>query len=473
MGNSILGGTQATVVFTFTQAIDTILIESIGTSDFITIAQNSCASDTDADTVLNPLDIDDDNDGILDSVEIANAAGAGGDSDSDTFPDHQDIDSDNDGIPDNVEAQPTAAYVAPAGADADGDGLDDNYEGSGDAGLTPVNTDMTDNPDYLDSDSENDGAPDAAENNEVASATLPGDTDGDGLDDNFDDVDNTVTWDVNDDIDDPANNLPDDDSDAGSGGDVDYRDTAISPVAVADTIVTPLNTPVTLAVTANDIDSDGTVDVATVDLDPVTAGQQTSFAVAGQGTFTADGSGNVTFTPTAGFVGTSTIPYTVNDNEGRVSAPANISVTVVSGPAANNDAATTAVNTPVTLNVMANDIAGGSATLAPGTLDLNPSAAGQQATFAVAGQGTFASDGSGHVTFTPDAGFTTGSSMASYTIDNNLGATSNIATITVTIANTPPVATDDTTTTLVNTAVTSMCSPTTTMPMATPSRSTA
>jgi CshA-type fibril repeat protein len=200
-----------------------------------------------------------------------------------------------------------------------------------------------------------------------------------------------------------------------------------------DTMVTPLNTPVTLTVTANDTDSDGTVDVATVDLDPVTAGQQTTFAVAGQGTFTADGSGNVTFTPTPGFVGTSTIPYTVNDNEGRISAPANISVTVVSGPAANNDAATTAVNTPVTLNIIANDIAGGSATLVPGTLDLNPGTAGQQTTFAVAGQGTFASDGSGNVTFTPDAGFISGSSTAAYTINDNPGTTSNIATITITI----------------------------------------
>jgi hypothetical protein len=74
--------------------------------------------------------------------------------------------------------------------------------------------------------------------------------------------------------------------------------------------VTPLNTPVTLAVTANDTDSDGTVDVAAVDLDPVTTGQQTTFAVTGQGTFTADSSGHVTFTPDAGFIkGSSTASY--------------------------------------------------------------------------------------------------------------------------------------------------------------------
>ena len=37
------------------------------------------------------------------------------------------------------------------------------------------------------------------------------------------------------------------------------------------------DTPVTIAVTANDTDIDGTIDVATVDLDPATAEIQTTF----------------------------------------------------------------------------------------------------------------------------------------------------------------------------------------------------
>ncbi|MGI9236204.1 MAG: hypothetical protein ACR2QZ_02350, partial [Woeseiaceae bacterium] len=65
--------------------------------------------DTDGDGVLDFYDLDDDNDGITDSVEAA------GDSDGDGIDDIFDIDSDNDGIVDNVEAQSDAAFVAPTG----------------------------------------------------------------------------------------------------------------------------------------------------------------------------------------------------------------------------------------------------------------------------------------------------------------------------------------------------------------------
>ncbi len=64
-------------------------------------------------------DLDDDNDGILDSVEDPDLDGDGDpltdplDTDGDGIPNHLDIDSDNDGIPDNVEGQTTAGYVAP------------------------------------------------------------------------------------------------------------------------------------------------------------------------------------------------------------------------------------------------------------------------------------------------------------------------------------------------------------------------
>ncbi len=100
------------------------------------------------------------------------------------------------------------------------------------------------------------------------------------------------------------------------------------PVANDDSANTQLNTPVTFSATANDTDSDGTINVATVDLDPATAGTQTTFTVTGEGTFTVDALGNVTFTPIATFTGTSTIPYTVRDNDGALSNQADLSVTV-------------------------------------------------------------------------------------------------------------------------------------------------
>ena len=216
--------------------------------------------DTDGDGVGNDDDIDDDNDGILDINEDANGDSDNDpltnptDTDSDGIPNHLDIDSDNDGIPDNVEAQFTEAgalnvgYLAPSGSgsgitDADGDGLDDNYDANttdittgASIGLIAIDTDLiTGNgaadglPDYLDLDSDNDGTNDILENGNAN--TLTGtDTDGDGYDDAFEGV--LTDNDVNDDIDTPATDLPDIDTDvniadtAGAAGynDVDYRD---------------------------------------------------------------------------------------------------------------------------------------------------------------------------------------------------------------------------------------------------------
>jgi gliding motility-associated-like protein len=148
------------------------------------------------------------------------------DSDGDSRPDRLDIDSDNDGIPDNVEAQTTAGYVPPTGIDSDLDGLDDAYEGTGDQGLNPVNTDDDDTPDFLDDDTDNDLVPDNNEGNDFNFDGIPDqeftgtDTDGDGLDDGYEGSDVNDGFDVNDEIDDPENDLPDTDGTE----DVNYRD---------------------------------------------------------------------------------------------------------------------------------------------------------------------------------------------------------------------------------------------------------
>ncbi len=68
------------------------------------------STDFDGDGILNSIDIDDDNDGILDVDET-------GDFDLDGIPDSQDLDSDNDGIYDIVEA---------GGVDVNNDGMVDN-----------------------------------------------------------------------------------------------------------------------------------------------------------------------------------------------------------------------------------------------------------------------------------------------------------------------------------------------------------
>lgn len=164
------------------------------------------------------------------------------DTDGDGIPDYLDLDSDNDGITDNVEAQATGAYTPPSGLDSDNDGLDDAYDATplggpaGSAGLTPVDTDSDGTPDFIDTDSDNDGVSDTSEaGHGVTQAAIDasGDVDGDGIKDAVDDV---VGRDVNDlDFDGGAFTLADTDGDvdpSGSGAtplinDFDFRDAVI------------------------------------------------------------------------------------------------------------------------------------------------------------------------------------------------------------------------------------------------------
>ena len=210
--------------------------------------------DTDNDGHSDFRDIDSDNDGILDNVEAQtdgdfiapcgiDSDGNGLDdhyedtpgsgegvtpinSDSDSNPNYRDIDSDNDGLPDNVEGQTTDGYIAPSGEDDDNDGLDNAYDNDDNTGVIPNNHDEDDAADYIDLDSDNDTVPDNNEGNDFDFDGIPDqvftgiDTDGDGLDDGYEGSDVNDGFDVNDEIDNPATDLPDTDGTE----DVNYRD---------------------------------------------------------------------------------------------------------------------------------------------------------------------------------------------------------------------------------------------------------
>ena len=181
-------------------------------------------ADKDGDGVPDLVDIDDDNDGILDTDEDLDLDGDNDpatqptDTDLDGLPDYLDIDSDNDGIPDNIEAQSTLDYIFPDPQDTDGDGLLDVYEFEGDMGLFSLDSDNDDLPDYLDEDSDNDGVPDSIEGHDhnhdgIADVLFIGsDKDNDGLDDGYE-GEIVLDKDVNDEMDDPYHHLPDTDQD--------------------------------------------------------------------------------------------------------------------------------------------------------------------------------------------------------------------------------------------------------------------
>jgi gliding motility-associated-like protein len=193
---------------------------------------------------------------------------------------------------------------------------------------------------------------------------------------------------------------------------------SIKPAGVNDTDVTPVNTPVTTNVKANDGAGSANTTVT------ATAGTH--------GVTTVDASGNVTYTPIAGYFGADTYTYTLTTPDGVVSNP--ITVTINIKPAGVNDATTTPINTPVTTAVKAND---------------GPSGTGATVTPTNGAHGITTVDASGNVTYTPVAGYI-GKDTYTYTLTNG-GVTSAPITVTVSIK---PVGVNDVDATPINTPVT-------------------
>ncbi|MGE0791312.1 MAG: hypothetical protein AB7S26_36900 [Sandaracinaceae bacterium] len=188
--------------------------------------------DTDGDGVPDDIDIDDDNDGIVDTVEgggrdysvdtdgdgipdyadpdevTCTDADANGscdalpfevDFDGDGIPNHADLDADGDGLPDSTEghdANMDGIPDTPVPAmfmDMDNDGLADAYDPDNGGTMAAVqDSDGDGRPDFLDGDSDDDGIPDRREANDldgdgVQDVFASGiDADRDGIDDAFD-----------------------------------------------------------------------------------------------------------------------------------------------------------------------------------------------------------------------------------------------------------------------------------------------
>jgi len=187
-----------------------------------------------------------------------------------------------------------------------------------------------------------------------------------------------------------------------------------APLAGNDAAVTPHDAAVVIDVAANDSDVDGFIDPASV----------TIVSPAGDGGAVANGDGTVTYTPDPAFTGEDAFTYTVADNLGAISNQAIVRVTVEPdnvAPTAANDGATTEQDMAIVVDVLAND------TDSDGFLDTTT-----VTIVSPASNGGTVVNPDGTVTYTPDPGFNGGDSF-SYTVDDDDGATSNTAVVSVTV----------------------------------------
>src|SRR5690606_25808344 len=89
-------------------------------------------------------------------------------------------------------------------------------------------------------------------------------------------------------------------------------------------------TLVNIDVSANDTDSDGTIDATSILLiEPSDNSKKTTVTIPGEGTYTVNTTTNtVDFVPEVSFTGISTVKYTIKDNDGAESNEATITIII-------------------------------------------------------------------------------------------------------------------------------------------------
>ncbi|MDN3503921.1 Ig-like domain-containing protein, partial [Psychrobacter sp. 5A.1] len=235
---------------------------------------------------------------------------------------------------------------------------------------------------------------------------------------------------------------------------VDYPPTA--PVAVNEIQTGTTGNPVVVDVLSNDTDLDGDIDPTTVIITQAPAGSTIatdgkSVDVTGEGVWSVDAAtGDITFTPEAGFTGDPTpISYTVDDSTGLTSNEATVTIDYPqSAPVAVDDSDTGTTGNAVAVTVVGND-SDPENDLDPTTVIITQAPTGSTIatdgkSVDVPGEGVWSVDAAtGDITFTPEAGFTGDPTPISYTVDDSTGLTSNEATVTIDYPQSAPVAVND------------------------------
>ena len=180
----------------------------------------------------------------------------------------------------------------------------------------------------------------------------------------------------------------------------------------------------------NDSDPNGSLAPATVTVTSGPAHGTTSVNTA---------TGAVTYTPASGYAGSDEFFYTVADNEGAVSQPAKVTVTITNPPpSAVADTTSTPFDTAVIIGVLGND-SDPNGSLAPATVTV---------TTGPAHGSTSVNTTTGAITYTPATNYT-GTGRVLLQRNGQLGRSSLPTKATVTITgNPPPTAVADTASTI-------------------------
>lgn len=168
-----------------------------------------------------------------------------------------------------------------------------------------------------------------------------------------------------------------------------------------------------------DEDGDLPIDVLANDTDPDGQPLTVTSATAEHGEVTINSDGTITYSPIMNYNGPDTITYTVTDPDGNTSTTT-VTVTVNpvnDAPEAVDDAASTPLDTPVTIDVLSNDL-----DLDGDTLSLVGTPTSPNGTVTVNGDGT--------INFTPNLGFV-GTAVITYTMTD--GTDTDTGTVNVAV----------------------------------------
>ncbi len=233
---------------------------------------------------------------------------------------------------------------------------------------------------------------------------------------------------------------------------VEDNEGSTSNAATVSVTINPVNDPPTAVSDSQTIVEDSGLNIINVldnDVDIDSTINTGSLAIATQasnGTAALNGT-TLRYQPNSNFTGSDTFTYTVADNEGAVSDPGSVTITVTAlndNPVARDDSDALPEGTSKDLIILAND-SDVDGTIDPATVEIvtQPES------------GSVVVSDSGLATYTPNAGYT-GLDSFTYTVKNTEGVTTNVATVNLAIdsTNVAPEVADDTATVDEDSAIT-------------------